>query len=483
MKSRQAFNLEFDIVGHCNLQCSYCYLNMGEEQDLDESSFLTEERFDTFYNTFFKDVDQEVDLNVSFWGGEPLMNFPIIEYIVHRLKVSSKVNRTVFVIITNGTLVTPDIAKFCARHGVFLQVTLDGDRKSHDIQRRTKNDKGTFDAILKNIEILKEYKAPYSLKTTLTALTPLPSKIIEEYEALGLTPIIQENMRGTLHPGYGFNLVTPVSDFDKRILESFNPELLAEDLFNCFLEDSHSDKLYYHSNIYSVIQLFFSSYPRSSCGIGDRYLTIKYDGSIYPCHRFVSKKEFVIGDIKHGVKYPFEKKKNVECEKCDYFFFCGGTCQHKMALFGNDYIDHKNCSFNIRLLELVFDYLIKEFFENQELFLERYESLIPSDKKFNLCQITKSTESDLDPLCKLEINKLASVLQLESGGIIYLKQKKWNKHILNQTAILIWDMIPVYKTPQRIAQEISQSCDLLYSDVFKDVSCQLNSFKESGFLN
>lgn len=129
-------DVEIDITGSCNLQCTYCYLKAGDKYTNRKKS-LSKNDIDNFIDIYEK--KHRGCVKVSFFGGEPLIEFSKIRYTINRLisKIDHK-NDLSFRIITNGTLIDDEIAKFCHDNKVHIQVTLDGKKQTHDLQRRYK---------------------------------------------------------------------------------------------------------------------------------------------------------------------------------------------------------------------------------------------------------------------------------------------------------------------------------------------------------
>lgn len=141
--SVQAYKIE--VTKKCNLRCSYCYL--GEVKD---SYDMNEETAKNVVGVISNNITPEIEnIFVSFWGGEPLLNFKIIRLFVEQLNEIEKIKNTIFryQIITNGTKLNDEILDFINRNNISIQISLDGVKEFHDACRIKKDSTGSFDEI------------------------------------------------------------------------------------------------------------------------------------------------------------------------------------------------------------------------------------------------------------------------------------------------------------------------------------------------
>ena len=116
--------------------------------------FETAKKAIDFYLKRSEKADQ---LALSFYGGEPLLEFELIKKCVSYILQRKGDKKILFTMTTNGTLMTEDVIEFLVKYEFNLMISLDGDKKSHDINRRFKTGKGSFDIILENLSRLKAY--------------------------------------------------------------------------------------------------------------------------------------------------------------------------------------------------------------------------------------------------------------------------------------------------------------------------------------
>ena len=144
----------------CNCRCTYCY----EGQDHDENSILTAEKATDIVAFIKKEFLPTTKLSISFVGGEPLLCFDNIKYILYELK--SNFNYLQFSITTNGVLINEDITKYLKEAQVaFVQVSIDGLKHHHDKKRRNLDGSGTYDIIVENVKKLQNADVPVSIRS------------------------------------------------------------------------------------------------------------------------------------------------------------------------------------------------------------------------------------------------------------------------------------------------------------------------------
>ena len=157
-------NLILQVTQQCNLRCKYCaysgnYYNRSHTSN--RMDFETAKKAIDFYLKRSEKADQLV---LSFYGGEPLLEFELIKKCVSYILQRKGDKKILFTMTTNGTLMTEDVIEFLVKYEFNLMISLDGDKKSHDINRRFKTGKGSFDIILENVSRLKAYNEEYYSK-------------------------------------------------------------------------------------------------------------------------------------------------------------------------------------------------------------------------------------------------------------------------------------------------------------------------------
>lgn len=154
-------NLILQVTQQCNMRCKYCaysgnYFNRTHATS--RMDFETAKRAIDFY---LERSDKADKLFLSFYGGEPLLEFELIKKCVAYILEHKGDKEVGFTMTTNGTLLKGEILSFLVKHNFSLMISLDGDKESHDINRRFKTGGGTFDVVLDNLKELKKYDEEY----------------------------------------------------------------------------------------------------------------------------------------------------------------------------------------------------------------------------------------------------------------------------------------------------------------------------------
>lgn len=150
-------NLILQVTQQCNLRCKYCaysgnYYNRTHSSE--RMSFEDAKRVIDFYLERSIEMDE---LALSFYGGEPLLEFDLIKRCVDYIISKSGERKVRFPMTTNGTLLTEEVIKFLVQHEFKLLISLDGNKESHDINRQFRNGGGSFEVIYNNFMWLRLY--------------------------------------------------------------------------------------------------------------------------------------------------------------------------------------------------------------------------------------------------------------------------------------------------------------------------------------
>lgn len=485
-------HVELDICGACNLSCPYCYLQSGAKDVINASHYMTADVFDKFLDAHSLTGHNQTGLkSISFWGGEPLLNFPLIEHAVRRINQKRKTNRQPhFLVVTNGTLIDKNIAEFCAEHGVRIQISLDGDQEYHDVLRCDKSGCGTFDRIIQNIHLLQDAGAQYQVITTLTAKSPVPSLIMSALE-----------QRAVCAPHFG--VVNPITEYDHQQLSPINGDSVAADIFraytnvvgaNTFCNSEKPGRIQdKFPNIDLCIVRLFSDTARTSCGLSNRRIAVKYDGGIYPCRRMVDSPKYQIGTVWegfYGVAHeslcPNCLETNVHCKKCPYRYLCGGMCGFEM-LQRNDfnYVQRDVCAFLRGLFRRTLAFLAKLYFSDRASYLHLVSDHLGST--VHLESTTPNLAQEMtEPITLNSIPFRASTAQridLKTYGLLYSLEDFSRKCFLNVAAMAIWDIVDGRMTLGEIATKIAEAQGQKVASLQRDVVLLANEMYASGFLD
>lgn len=314
------------IAHTCNLNCSYCFASQGKYHG--ERAVMSFEVGKRALDFLIENSGTRHNLEVDFFGGEPLMNFDVVKQLVAyaRSIEKEKGKNFRFTLTTNGVLVDDDVIEFANRECSNVVLSLDGRKEIHDRYRVDYAGNGSWDKIVPKFQKFVEARGGqnYYMRGTFTHANPDFLKDIQEMLDLGFTELSMEPV--VCAPGDPSEL----TEEDKAIvMEQY--EKLAE----LMLERDKEGKpfTFYHY----MIDLADGPciYKRiSGCGSGTEYMAVTPWGDLYPCHQFVGEEKFKLGDIYNGVKNTEIQNEfkscNVyarpECRDCWARLYCSGGC-------------------------------------------------------------------------------------------------------------------------------------------------------------
>ncbi len=314
-------------VAHtCNLNCSYCFASQGKYHgERDVMSFEVGKRALDF---LVENSGTRHNLEVDFFGGEPLMNWQVVKDLVsYARKIEKEANKNFrFTLTTNGVLIDDDVIDFANREMSNVVLSLDGRKEIHDRFRVDYLGNGSFDKIVPKFQKLVEKRGNknYYMRGTFTHANPDFLKDIETMLDLGFTELSMEP-------------VVCAPD-DPSALTKEDKEVVMEQyekLAQLMLKKHREGKpfTFYHYMI--DLKGGPCVYKRvSGCGSGTEYMAVTPWGDLYPCHQFVGEEAFKLGNVFDGVTNTAVQEKfascNVytrpECADCWAKLYCSGGC-------------------------------------------------------------------------------------------------------------------------------------------------------------
>ncbi|WP_307499739.1 PapB family radical SAM/SPASM ranthipeptide maturase [Paenibacillus brasilensis] len=264
-------------------------------------------------------------LNITFFGGEPLLNFPLMQETVHYVNKQSQIHhkKFSFSITTNGTLITPKIKSFFYKHHFGVQTSIDGDEKTHNFNRFFKGGQGSYDLLLKRTkEMRNDHKI--GARGTVTPVELDLHKSFDHLVKLGFRKIY-------LSPA-----LYSLSDEHYDILSKEMVKLVER--FQELLENEDYATAKKMSNVLGMLSKIHSGGPRIHfCGAGTNAVAVDVRGNLFPCHRFVGEDECSIGNLfdedKLSRQYDFIENSTIRnrttCSNCWAKNLCGGGCHQE----------------------------------------------------------------------------------------------------------------------------------------------------------
>lgn len=324
------------IAHDCNLRCRYCFASQGDFQG--ERSLMSKEVGRKAVDFLIKNSGNRRNLEVDFFGGEPLMNFEVVKDIVkYAREREKKYNKNFrFTITTNATLLDEDTMTYINENMKNVVLSIDGDKETNDYMRPSINGKGTYDSILPKLKKMvgKRGDQEYYLRGTFTKYNLNFSKDVlhlvdQGFKEISVEPVVTEPEKD-----YAIgeeDLTTIFKDYESLAQEYVKRKKKGKP-FNFF-----------HFNI--DLSQGPCAYKRlSGCGAGNEYVAITPEGDIYPCHQFVGNDDFVMGSIFTGIErndiqdvfkdaHVLNKDK---CSDCWAKFYCSGGCHANAYNFNKD---------------------------------------------------------------------------------------------------------------------------------------------------
>ena len=316
-------------VAHaCNMRCGYCFAGEGEYHG--EKSIMSYETGRRALDWLIENSGDRHNLEVDFFGGEPLLNFDVVRQLVaygrSREKECNKNFR--FTLTTNGLLLDDDIIDFLNEEMGNVVISLDGRKDVNDNMRKLPDGDGSYDAILPAFKKLAASRGQrdYYVRGTYTHYnTDFASDVIHMAD-LGFKELSIEPVVAPADAPYALK----ESDIPKLLSEY---ERLACEMLERKREGKGRDFTFYHYMIDltggpCIVKRI------SGCGVGTEYVAVTPSGDLYPCHQFVGEERFRLGSIYEGITNAGIcdefKSCNVysheECADCFAKLYCSGGC-------------------------------------------------------------------------------------------------------------------------------------------------------------
>ena len=316
------------IAHDCNLACQYCFAEEGEYHG--RRALMSFEVGKKALDFLVANSGNRRNLEVDFFGGEPLMNFQVVKDLVaygrELEKTADKHFR--FTITTNGVLLNDEIMEFCNAQMDNVVMSLDGRKEVHDRMRPSRNGKGSYDLIVPKFrKFAAQRKAlgkQYYIRGTFTHYNLDFAQDVLHFADLGFDQLSMEPVVAPADAPYAIRPEDiPV------ICEQY--DVLAREMLK--REKEGRGFTFFHF----MIDLSGGPcvYKRlSGCGSGTEYLAVTPWGDLYPCHQFVGNEKFLLGNVDDGVVrediVETFKCCNVysreECTKCFARYYCSGGC-------------------------------------------------------------------------------------------------------------------------------------------------------------
>lgn len=314
------------IAHDCNLACRYCFAEEGEYHG--RRALMSYEVGKKALDFLIANSGNREHLEVDFFGGEPLMNWDVVKRLVEygRSREEACHKKFRFTLTTNGVLLNDEIMEFCNKEMSNVVLSLDVRREVNDHMRPFRNGKGSYELIVPKFQEFAKRRGDkdYFVRGTFTNKNLDFGEDVLHYAALGFKKMSMEPV--VAEPGE-----------DYAIREEDLPRILKEyDRLAAEYVKRHKEGrgfTFFHFMI-DLKQGPCVAKRLSGCGSGTEYLAVTPWGDLYPCHQFVGKEEFLLGNVDTGVTNTAIRDEfklcNVyakeKCRDCFARFYCSGGC-------------------------------------------------------------------------------------------------------------------------------------------------------------
>lgn len=324
------------ICHDCNLRCKYCFASTGSFGG--HRTMMDIETGKKAIDFLIEKSAGRRNLEVDFFGGEPLMNFDVVKQIVEyaRIRETETDKNFRFTITTNAILLNEDNKEFINKNMHNVVLSVDGRKETNDKMRPRVDGSGTYESILPKLKDMAEARNQdnYYVRGTFTRENLDFSKDVLHLADLGFKQISVEPVVAAKESGLDIreeDLEQLFAEYESLAMEYINREHNKEGFnFFHFMIDLKQGPC--------IIKRL------GGCGSGHEYLAVTPEGDLYPCHQFVGDEKFKMGNVHCGeFNSDFQmnfQKSNVytkkDCSECWAKFYCSGGCAANAYQFNND---------------------------------------------------------------------------------------------------------------------------------------------------
>lgn len=338
--TEELYFFEFRVTNRCNLSCKYCFAEAFDENNWETNNDATINMARLFVDRiaeFRVKTRSCIPFIIEFTGGEPLLNFEVIRYIVQYAKKQyNDLLNLEFTIQSNITSLTTEQLDFIRSNNIGLGISCDGFKDIHDWQRPFCGGRGSHDKLVRNIKKIQELY-PENTGSDITVITKDSQDIMSEiFLYLFLLGFCEISLRPMAELGLSVNSVPP--DPDKyvdglfNILDSVIEPLFSE--YKIIVRENHLSLTFQH--LLNPYRAFMCE--RSPCGAAKNICITMPNGDVYPCNQSVGEESLFLGNIKRDSFQTILKSKPAQmlrgrniknindCKDCLFRGWCGSPC-------------------------------------------------------------------------------------------------------------------------------------------------------------
>ena len=315
---RPVERITLHVSNDCNLRCKYCYADGGHYQT--RRGIMTMETARQFVD-FCQNHLGRIQ-SIVFFGGEPMLNIPVMDYVCDRFKALHQNGEISYLpsfgIITNGTILNEQVVHFVQKHLAFVTVSIDGLQEANDANRIFKDGRGSYDHISRFIHTLKKRTSVnIGYEATFT----------RQHIEQGCTP---NNIAGDLKREFGIE----GSVIEEMNLQTGNKENYWQrfDYEKCKRQECHLPE-----GFWSILEAIRFKRPKDMCNVAYSVFSVATNGDLYPCHINTDVSKTCLGNITgknifnepalRKKLFPTPVKQNTACKDCWANTICGGCAR------------------------------------------------------------------------------------------------------------------------------------------------------------
>ncbi len=314
------------VAHDCNLACKYCFAGKGEYDG--PKGIMSLETGKRALDFLVEQSGTRKNLEVDFFGGEPLLNWEVCKQLVaYGRELEKKHNKNFrFTLTTNGLLINDDVIDFCNREMGNVVLSLDGRKSTNDAMRISRNGTGSYDLIVDKFKKFADARnqAEYYMRGTYTRNNLDFASDIIHMADLGFKELSMEPVVCSIDEPYSLR-----NEDLPTLKEQY--QILADEMLKRYRSGNGFTFYHYMIDLDAgpcIVKRV------SGCGVGTEYLAVTPSGELYPCHQFVGDDKFLLGNIWDGVKNKevlnqFEGcnvYSHKECKDCFAKLYCSGGC-------------------------------------------------------------------------------------------------------------------------------------------------------------
>lgn len=328
------------IAHDCNLACKYCFAEEGEYHG--RRALMSFEVGRKALDFLVANSGNRINLEVDFFGGEPLMNWQVVKDLVaYGRSLEEPFHKKFrFTLTTNGVLLNDEILEFCNKEMANIVLSIDGRKEIHDLMRPFRGGQGSYDLIVPKFKKVAESRNQmnYYVRGTFTRNNLDFSKDVLHladlgFEQISVEPVVADE-KSEAYAIREEDIPVILEEYDK----------LAKEMLRRRKEGKGFNFFHFMIDLEGGPCV---AKRLSGCGSGTEYLAVTPWGDLYPCHQFVGQEEFLMGNVDEGIlrtdiRDNF-KECNVyakkECSDCFAKFYCSGGCAANSQHFHGNITD------------------------------------------------------------------------------------------------------------------------------------------------